>query len=157
MMNRRKWFGIFGLGISLCFAMCPCLGMNAVTEGTAPYSVAQAEERGLFTSIGLYMEGGNGVIRAWAKNLFTLFPAVVRLDVELYSSETYENTYTKMKLEKRASIADLDQGHILEVTASTNGEQKYWRARVYYNMDQGEWKSQETDTLLYSPEGEVIR
>ena len=103
------------------------------------------------------MEGGNGVIRAWAKNLFTLFPAVVRLDVELYSSETYENTYTKMKLEKRASIADLDQGHILEVTASTNGEQKYWRARVYYNMDQGEWKSQETDTLLYSPEGEVIR
>lgn len=102
------------------------------------------------------IEGENGVIRAWAKNIFTLFPAVVRLDVELYSSDTYQSTYTEMELEKRASTPDLDQGHTLEVSVPTNGEQKYWRARVHYSRDGGDWISKETDTLLYSPEGELI-
>lgn len=159
MKKTKKLFGMFGLGAIFALSLTPCLGMSAEPSERSNVSVAAeeaVETRGWVTSIVVYIEGENGIIRAWAKNTFTLFPAVIRLDVELYSSDTYETTYTQMDLERRASTPDLDQGHILEVSAPTNGEQKYWRARVHYSMDNGDWVSKETDTFLYSPEGEVI-
>lgn len=146
-------------GCDFCVVLDPMPRMSAEPSERSNVSVAAeeaVETRGWVTSIVVYIEGENGIIRAWAKNTFTLFPAVIRLDVELYSSDTYETTYTQMDLERRASTPDLDQGHILEVSAPTNGEQKYWRARVHYSMDNGDWVSKETDTFLYSPEGEVI-
>ena len=159
MQKTRKCVHVLILCLALCIMLYPCLGMSEQTNDRPEvYDTSNSviETRGLYTNIALYMEGENGAIRAWAKNLFTLFPAVIRLDVELYSSDIYESTYTRMELEKRASTPDLDQGHILEVKVPTNGEQKYWRARVFYRMDAGQWHSMETNTLLYSPDGEVI-
>ena len=159
MKQVKKLIGIFLLGMIFSLSLVPCLGMSAETSEKSDIPLAAEETIGPKSwgvNIMIYIEGENGVIRAWAKNIFTLFPAVVRLDVELYSSDTYESTYTQMDLEKRASTPDLDQGHTLEVSAPTNGEQKYWRARVHYSRDGGDWISKETDTYLYSPEGELI-
>ena len=159
MKKVKKLIGMVLLSMIFSLSVIPSLGMSAETSersNTPRAAEETVEPKSWGVNIMLYIEGENGVIRAWAKNIFTLFPAVVRLDVELYSSDTYQSTYTEMELEKRASTPDLDQGHTLEVSVPTNGEQKYWRARVHYSRDGGDWISKETDTLLYSPEGELI-
>ena len=125
MKKVKKLIGMVLLGMIFSLSVIPCLGMSAETSersNTPRAAEETVEPKSWGVNIMLYIEGENGVIRAWAKNIFTLFPAVVRLDVELYSSDTYQSTYTEMELEKRASTPDLDQGHTLEVSVPTNGE-----------------------------------
>ena len=90
------------------------------------------------------------------KNKFTLFPAVIVVYVELYSSETYTEDYTKMTLEGRNSTLDLNQGKSLEIRVPTGGKQKYWKARMRYKMDDRDWEERETVSVLYGANGELL-
>ncbi len=118
--------------------------------------VTEQEERGLVTNLILYIEGGDGEIRAWVKNQFTLFPSTIVVYLELYSSETYQESYTTMTLEKRVMTGDLNMGDTLETSAPTNGEQKYWKARMRYKFDERDWISKETEAMLYNGQGELV-
>ena len=76
--------------------------------------------------------------------------------MELYSSETYTEDYTQMTLEGRNSTLDLNQGDTLEIRVPTGGKQKYWKARVRYKMDDRDWVEDETVSVLYSANGELL-
>lgn len=108
---------------------------------------------GLFTSLTLSIDGGNGEIWADVYNSITIFPAVVYVIVQLYSSDTYQESYQNMNLVSANSINDLNMGQTLTTRVSTNGEQKYWKARMYYRMDSKDWVEKVTKTMLFSADG----
>ena len=115
-----------------------------------------AKPLGLYTHLTLNINGGNGKMWATVKNDFTLFPATVKVIVELYSSDTYYESYTDMTLVATKSIDDLNIGKSISVEASTGGVQKYWQARMRYKIDNGGWKSETTGTILCNAEGGYI-
>ena len=112
---------------------------------------------GLFASVTLYMDGGNGEVCAGAKNTFTLLPSVVRVTVELYSSDTYQDDYKSMTLVASNYIADLNMGKSIEARVSTGGLQKYYKGRAHYTVDGKDWKEIISDTFLYNADGIVVR
>lgn len=125
--------------------------MPAVEETTESNEV---EPRGVYTNVKVYIKGGgNGEVIAGAKNSFTLFPSIVRVYLYLYSSDTYQDNYANMTLMASNFIEDLNIGKSIETSASTGGEQKYWKARVRFSVDNKEWKEATTETLLYGADG----
>ncbi len=111
---------------------------------------------GVFTSLSIALDGDNGEVWAIAKNKITIFPSTVRVIVELYSSFTYQESHLNMTLEAKNNIADLDMGKTLEARASTKGEQKYWKARMYYKVDNKDWVEQSTETILLDKNGVFV-
>ncbi len=110
----------------------------------------------LWTSLSLAIDGGDGKVWATVKNEFTLFPSTVWVILELYSSDTYQESHLNMTLVGRESTLDLDMGHTLTITASTGGVQKYWQGRMRYKIDNDEWKEGNTGTLLYDADGNFL-
>lgn len=76
--------------------------------------------------------------------------------LELYSSYEYTEDYTEMTCVKRVMIADLNQGEMLEASAPTNGEQKYWCARMRYKFDQRDWAEEITPIFLRDAAGNLV-
>lgn len=111
---------------------------------------------GVFTSLSISLDGDNGEVWAIAKNKITIFPSTVMVIVELYSSFTYQESHLNMTLEAKNNIADLDMGNTLEARANTNGEQKYWKARMYYKVDNKDWVEQSTETILLDKNGVLV-
>ena len=114
-------------------------------EEAAPY--------GLFTNLTLSIDGGNGQVWATAKNKFTMFSSSIPVVVEIYSSDTYQESYTNMTLESRNYINNLKMGQTVTATASTNGQQKYWKGRMYFNIDNKGWDEEVTSTWLCDANG----
>ena len=101
---------------------------------------ANVEPRGLYTSLSISLNGGNGKIWATAKN----------------SSYSYCEDYREMTLVSTNTISDLDMGKTLVAEASTNGEEKFWMGRVRYRVDNGDWKDKTVGALRYSASGECL-
>lgn len=126
-------------------------------DGALCEEEVQEEEvspRGWMTYLSLSMGGeGNGEIWAETGNVFTLFPSTIKVYLQLYSSYTFQESYSTMTLENQVYTPDLNMGETLRVTAPTGGEQKYWLARIWYRFDERDWESKVTDILLYSADG----
>lgn len=110
----------------------------------------------LFTDIAVMLDGGDGTVIATAKNMFTLFPTVVGVVLQLYCSPTYCEDYKEMKLVSMTSIEDLDQGHSITTECSTGGEQKYWIGRARFRENNGDWKEVIVGPGLFSASGEYL-
>lgn len=111
---------------------------------------------GLFTSLTLTIDGSNGYVWATAENTFTLFPASVAVVVEIYSSDTYQDSHSNMVLENKQYINDLDMGKKITAKASTNGIQRYWKGRMYYKIDNKDWQEKVTKTWLCDADGIIV-
>ena len=61
-----------------------------------------------------------------------------------------------MTLEGSNMTYDLNQGEILEVRVSTGGRQRYWKTRIKYKFDDRDWVESETNSYLYSADGECF-
>lgn len=116
---------------------------------------SEAEPR-LLTRLSLTLGALNGEVYARVKNEFTLGFAVVQVYAQLYSSYTYQSSYTSMTLESQAYIADLNIYETLRTASPINGEQKYWMARAYYKIDNGDWKERVTGVYLIDANGNNI-
>lgn len=127
-----------------------------VLDTTQSENSGNATPYGIYTRITLSLDGGNGEMWATAKNKLTIFPATVKVVVELYSSYTYQESYTNMTLVCKNNIDDLDMNSSIEARSSTNGEQKYWKARVYYKVDSNDWQELVTDTGLFDANGVYV-
>ena len=99
---------------------------------------------------------GNGFVWAQIENIATIIPSTLWVYIELYSSTTYQESYTSMTLEYRETNHNLGHGERLGISASTNGQQKYWQARARYKIDTADWASMTTSTLLYDANGNCI-
>ena len=127
------------------------VGKEEIAESSEDIST-----RGLFTSLSLSIDGGNGRVWATVKNDVTLFPATVMVVVELYCSDTYQENYEDMKIVSRADSLDLNMGETIVADGYTNGEDKYWQGRMRYKIDADDWKSKVTGTFHFDGEGELI-
>ncbi len=124
--------------------------------GDATKKSGEASPYGLYTHLSLSINGADGRIWATVRNDFTLFPANVKVIVELYSSDTYYESYTDMELICMNSIEDLNMGNSIVAEGYTQGVQKYWQARMRYKIDNKVWESRTTGTMLYSADGEYL-
>ncbi len=70
-----------------------------------------------------------------------------------FYSYDYQESYKNMILANKTYIADLDQGKTLTASASTEGETRYWQARMYYRIDNGSWEEKMTGTYLVDGQG----
>lgn len=112
--------------------------------------------RGLFTTISISIRGGNNAITATARNDFTMFPSTIPTYVELFSSTTYKESCTNMVFEGSNYTGDLNIYESLQFSVSTNGENKYWLARVRYKFDNDAWTEKSTGCYFFDATGNRI-
>lgn len=142
----------------LCAMTVLCIPVVNTFSANAELLTAEenAEPRGLYTNIEIELKVSGQTVTACAKNTFTFLPSEVPVEVYLYSSDILTEDYTRMTLESYGSIADLNMGKTLEVSASINGTPKFWMGYVKYRLDAGEWQTKHTDTIFVSATGEVV-
>lgn len=116
-------------------------------EEAVPYST---------TTLSLTINSGDGKVWATVKNDFTLFPSTVIVIVQLYSSETYAESYTEMTLVSQNSIDDLNIGKTVKTEAETGGVEKFWLARMRYKINNASWASRDTGACRISASGEFL-
>ncbi len=161
-----KKFGKTGVLIAGLAALCvlPVLAGNAPSAAQAERGAVQAEtvlpeERAprawiVNMSLNLYADASH--VRAEAKNDFTFPMATVYTVVKLYSSATYTEDVSAMTLEAQNSIADLDTGKSISAQVAIGGRERYWRAQMMYQADNGALNYKETDTFRISANGTVL-
>lgn len=111
---------------------------------------------GLTTSLSLSINSGDGKVLATVKNDLTVFSSTVIVIVQLYSSDTYAESYTEMELVCINSVTDLDLGKTISTEAETGGVEKFWLARMRYKIDNGSWSSRQTGACRISGSGEFL-
>ncbi|MDE6441858.1 MAG: hypothetical protein K2L12_03780 [Clostridia bacterium] len=157
---KRLLAGI--LALSSVFA-CACASPEEIPENQTDTNIQWNDTdeelvttKGIATNLTLSIGGGEGAVWAKVRNNFTLLPSTIWVFVELYSSQTYQESYTSMTREKIESVKDLDIGKSITISVPTGGAQKYWQARMRYKFDNRDWVTKCTSTFLYSANGEVI-
>lgn len=160
----KKFQNVLGVFCAAC--------MLAASASAIPVAHAQAESgngclasvteeniepRGLFASVSIALDCGNGEVRVTARNDFTLFPATVRVELELYSSDAYCSSYEQMTLVDKKTVDDLNIGESFFVSSSTGGETKYWCGRMKYRVDKKDWKTSVTGMYQIDGNGNVIK
>lgn len=164
--TKLKGLSVLAAAIAVVLCVCTLFGMSGVRSANAQVGdLTQAETdgveneatpRGLFASLSLAINGGDGMIWATVKNDFTLLPSTVVVIVELYCSDTYYESHEDMELVSINSTEDLNMGKTITAEASTGGVQKYWQGRMRYKVDKKGWQSETTGTMKYSAEGEYL-
>ncbi len=135
-----------------CVALCS-MGGTAYADTAEPS--ADAEPYGLLTKISLDIGSDGTNVWAEAQNTFTLGKSTVSVYVFIYSSPTYQESYKDMTLENQKYIYDLDMGKSVRTSAPINGVQRFWRARMMYRLDNKDWVSRETISLLVDVNGNL--
>ena len=129
---------------------------NAKAETVTTPNTQESILRGIYTSMGITLDGGNGKVWVTASNHLTILPSTVWVRVELYSSETYQSSYEDMTLVASNSIADLNMGESIIAEASTGGVQKYWCGCVKYKVDNKQLEEMITGTFLFTADGTLV-
>ena len=130
---------------------------NAAQDELSYYeNVEEAETRGIYTSLSLSINGGNGRVVVTAKNELTIFPSTVRVIVELYCSDVEQKNYANMTLVAQKSIDDLNMGESISTEYSTEGKVKYWQGRMSYRIDNKFWEEKTTGTMKIDADGNFI-
>ncbi len=109
----------------------------------------------MLVTLSLTLNGGNGEIWATVKNDFQLFSSTVNVIVQLFYSYSYCEDYNQMTLAKIDSIDDLNMGKTFTVKVSTEGEERFWLARMRYRENNGSW-SERVVSARYSASGQYI-
>lgn len=161
-MRHKKSFSLAVAAMSL-FAgtMIFCGNQERVSaESVSSEETTQTDEevstRGIFTSLSLSINGGDGKVWATVRNDITIFPSTVQVIVELYYSEEYTDNHENMIVADRQATTDLNMGKTIVAESSTNGRELYWQGRMRYKVDDGEWEVKNTGTIHCGPDGEYL-
>ena len=93
-----------------------------------------------FINISLTVAEENGQVTATASHDFSVLQKNVKIYVLLYYSETFTDDHNEMTLVDYAFDGQLSKGESLTVTAQTEGEKRFWVARIYYKINDGKWE-----------------
>ena len=165
METKAKLMNVFMIVLMLCLVVAGSfLGTvtaNAQTVDSEytvypPTEDGAAEPYALFVDVALGLNGGNGEVWSIAQTKSAILATTIQVVLELYSSDTYQDSYKNMTLEKRVNASNLKKGESIKAVVSTNGVQKYWRGRMYYKADSAGWKFGETQTLLLDANGILV-
>ncbi|MDE6474055.1 MAG: hypothetical protein K2L70_03045 [Clostridia bacterium] len=158
MENKKNYFVRNMLCLVLVVVLVGCVALcsvGMVASAATDEQSSDVEARGLMTTITLRLSVGNGKVYVQAHNEFTLGPSTIQVYVYLYSSYSYTEDYNQMFLENKNYIGDLNINKTLETSANIGEVARYWRGRVYYQLDKKDWVSKETNTVLVKPDGTV--
>jgi len=143
--------------ITLTTMICGVTEKSSLVAEASEFGTNQdSSTRGIYTALSISINGGNGKVWTTVKNDVTIFPSTVVVIVELYSSETFTESYTNMKLEQKVQIGDLNLGKTITAEAPTNGVKRYWQGRTRYKVDNGQWKEMRTGICIYDGNGNFI-
>ena len=163
-MKNKRFLSLAVAALSL-FAGMTALGGNRAsaaaeeTDGSSGTTLESNEDvstRGIFTSLSLSINGGDGKVWATVRNDITIFPSTVQVIVELYYSEEYTDNHENMIVADRQATTDLNMGKTIVAESSTNGRELYWQGRMRYKVDDGEWEVKNTGTIHCGPDGEYL-
>ena len=161
-MRHKKSFSLAVAAMSL-FAgtMIFCGNQERVSaESVSSEETTQTDEevstRGIFTSLSLSINGGDGKVWATVRNDITIFPATVQVIVEIYYSEEYQESYENMTVADRQATTDLNMGDSIVAEASTNGRELYWQGHMRCKIDNKAWETRSTGTIHYSANGDYM-
>ncbi len=165
MQTKTKIISLGLIAVILCVAF---LSLAPITGYAEESSVAAkgdefanndnaAEPYALFVDVAVALNGDNGEVWAAAQTKAAIFATTIYVVLELYSSDTYQDSYTNMKLEGRVHSQNLKKGEIIKVVIPTNGKEMYLRGRMYYKADSADWKYVETSTELFDANGIIIK
>lgn len=158
--NKISLFLCVMVLISL-LVFAPARVVNAHADEGSQYDTvvsnsSESAQRGLIAFIDLGISGKDGRIYADAYNKSTLGLSTIRVYVQLYRSETYQESYENMTFLGQAYDNDLDMFETLTFHAPTDGKTFYWQARMRYRMDNNEWVSVTTGPLLYDGDANLL-
>ena len=165
MLRKRTHVGILALAFAAMLLFCVVFGGQQAYAQTAEERGGEAVEdvdadsgieARLFTNLTLSIGGSNGEVWAEVRNDFTLGFATVMVYVELYSSASYYESHTNMRLENRTFTSDLNIFQTVGVSAPTGGVQRYWLARMRFKINSGEWEDRVTNAWLFDGDGNVL-
>lgn len=142
--------GLIFLSTRTALASESCEDANNISESES------VQPRGLFTSLSISINGGDGKVWVTVKNDLTVLPSKVYVVVQLFSSETYLEDYNDMVLTASNSTLDLNMGESIVAEASTESKQKYWIGRMRYRVDVGAWKEKTVGPAIYDGNGNFI-
>lgn len=120
----------------------------AVAEDTAP------QER-ILTQYAMGVRADNRSVYAFAKNVFTLFPSVVPVRIDLYRSATFTENLDEMNIVATNFTSDLNMGEELTCKFGNVGR-VYWRAKLTYWDSSGMPQSIESGTIRFDEAGHEI-
>lgn len=156
MTKTKKIFAIVLASITLMLAVTMAMFGTKVFANSKDGENSDGAIARLFTNLSFNLYGENGYISATAKNEFTLFTSVVYVNVQLFTSDTYQSSFETMTMVGTNVTEDLDMGKSISVTYPTNGQQKYWIGRIIYRENGGVHQIRVTECALFSAEGEFI-
>lgn len=114
------------------------------------------EFRGIYTSLSITLNGGDGKVWVTVRNDLTILPSTVYVIVQLYSSYDYAEDVNEMTLVCSNSSLDLNMGQSIIAEAYTNGEQRYWMGRMRYKIDNKEWEEKTVGPGVYNGNGDFV-
>ena len=159
MENKKNSYVITALCLTMIAVLIGCLVLcsfgttaSAATSNPSP----DAEPLGLMARLSLHL--GTDGTNVWVRvhNDFTLGPSTIQVYVYLYSSTSYQEDINNMALFSRNYIGDLNMNQTIETSYPIYGEQRYWRGRTMYKLDNKDWEYKETVTCLISADGQLI-
>lgn len=163
---KKSIFALVVVTVVSLICSVVCLSQNyKVYADAASESIIEAAEEGdatevtpyaLAASLSLSINGGDGKVWATVKNDYTVFPGTIGVIVQLYSSDYYAESYKEMTLVSANATVDLDMGKTISVEVSTGGVEKFWLARMRYQIDKSSWNSRQTVACRISADGEFL-
>lgn len=126
----------------------PSEGIESADEGISTY--------GLFTSLSITINGGDGKVWTTVRNDFTLFPSTVIVILQLYAADSYVESYTEMTLMNQDSTMDLDMGKSITVSAPTGGKTRFWMGRMRYKIDSKGWEEDIVGAAKFDADGNFL-
>ena len=159
MDNKNNCFARTVMCLTLIAVLVGCVALcsvgttaSAATSNPSP----DAEPLGLVTRMSLQIGSDGSNVWVRAHNDFTLGPSTVAVYVYLYSSTSYQEDINNMALMSRNYIGDLNINKSIETSYPIYGEERYWRGRMMYRLDNKDWVSKETITYLVGADGQLI-
>lgn len=165
MLRKRTHVGILALAFAAMLLFCVVFGGQQAYAQTAEEREEEAVEEvdvdneiesRMYAIISLSIGGSNGEVWAEVRNDFTLGFATILVYVELYSSASYQESHTNMRLENRTFTSDLNIFQTVGISAPTGGVQRYWMARTRYRINSGDWTEKVTNAWLFDGDGNVL-
>lgn len=144
------------LMVAITIACCFCFSAQLSAEENAALRSEISAKISTANDIECKVIGGNGVISAYVRRLYTFVSKPVQVYVYIYSSEDYYEDYSDMNLREWKYEAEFKRNDSLTLGLRTYGQQLYWRVIVKSCRTGNVWEIIFDSTSHRDGEGNVI-
>lgn len=118
------------LMVAIMIAFCFCFNMHLSAEENATLGDEISTKISTVNDIDCKVIGGNGMISAYVRRMYTIVSKPVQVYAYIYSSEEYYEDYSDMNLREWKYEAEFKRNDSMTLELRTYGQQLYWRVIV---------------------------